>query len=434
MEFKSEQINSSELQVEVSYAYPEIKNLIEEEVKKQSKKINVDGFRKGKVPPHIIKQRFGDALEYEAAEKIANEKFWEVIKEKDLNPINQPVLSDLKFEPRSDLSFKVKFEIMPDIQVENYTNNEILVPEFKVTEEEIDKEIKYLLNSNRTFESTDFVGEDDNYIIGVEIERLDESGNSIPASKKENIEIDFTNERVQPDIKTNSRNKKIGDSFDFSFTDKRTIEKEDHSAEEVEEKYFYRALINKIQKIILPKLDEELIKKITKEKFNSEDQLRSNIKNDIQNYYDSQAEEFLSAKIISQIIKNNEFDPPRSLVNNVIEEYVQNEEKNSKKRGYEKFDKEHARTHFEKPALNEVKWYMLSEQIIKKENLHATDAEIEEEAQKESVKTNIELEKLLSFYKSPKQKEKFTNKKLWDFLTSNNKIKYVHPDQLPKNE
>ena len=339
MEFKSEQINSSELQVEVSYTYPEIKNLIELEVKKQSKKINVDGFRKGKVPPQIIKQRFGDALEYEAAEKIANDKFWEVVKEKDLNPINQPVLSDLKFEPGSDLSFKVKFEIMPEIQVENYTDNEILLPDFKVTEEEINKEIEYLLNSNRTFESTDLVGEDDNYIIGVEIERLDESGNSMPESKKENIEIDFTNERVQPDIKVNSRNKKVGDSFDFSFTDKRTIEKEDHSNEEVEEKYFYRALINKFQKIILPKLDEELIKKITKEKFNSEDQLRNNIKTDIQNYYDSQAEEFLSSKIISQIIKNNEFEPPRSLVNNVIEEYLQNEEKNSKKRGYENFDK-----------------------------------------------------------------------------------------------
>ena len=77
---------------------------------------------------------------------------------------------------------------------------------------------------------------------------------------------------------------------------------------------------------------------------------------------------------------------------------------------------------------------MLSDQIIKKENLQATDTEIEEEAQKESAKTNIELEKLLSFYKSPKQKEKFTNKKLWDFLKSKNKIKYVLPDQLPKNE
>lgn len=434
MEFKSEQINSSELHVEVSCTYEEIKNLIEAEVKKQSKKLNVDGFRKGKVPTHIIKQRFGDALEYEAAEKIANEKFWEVVKEKNLNPINQPVLSDLKFEPRSDLSFKVKFEIMPEIKVENYTDNEILLPEFKVTKEEIDKEIEYLLNSNRTFESADLVGEKDNYIIGVEIERLDESGKSIPAVKKENIEIDFTNERVQPDIKTNSRNKKVGEYFDFSFTDKRTIEKEDHSTEEIEEKYFYRALINKIQKIIFPKLDEELIKKITKEKFNSEDQLRNNIKNDIQNYYDSQAEEFLSAKIISQIISKNEFEPPRSLVNNVIEEYLQNEEKNSKKRGYEKFDKEHARTHFEKRALNEVKWFMLSEQIIKQENLQATDTEIEEEAQKESAKTNIELEKLLSFYKSPKQKEKFANKKLWDFLKLNNKIKYVHPDQLPKNE
>lgn len=416
------------------YSYDEIKNDIEEEVRKQSKKINIDGFRKGKVPSKIIKQRFGDALEYDASEKIANEKFWEVIKEKKISPINQPILSDLKFEPGKDLSFKVKFEIMPEIDVKNYTENEILVPEFKVAETEIEKEIKYLLRSNSTLEPAEMVGEDENYILDIEVQRVDESGNALALSTKEKLQIDFTNERVQPDIKEKSRNKKPGDSFEFSFSDKRTIEKENNTTEEVEEKFFYRALIINVQQVVIPELDEGLIKKISQDKLSTADELKNNIREDIQKYYDSRSEEILTSTIVAQLIKNNDFVPPSTLVNNIIEQNIQNEEKAFKKKGYQKFDKEHARSHFEKSSANEVKWFMISEQIIKKENLMATDSEIEEVARKESENTKIELQKLLNFYNSPKQKENFEIKKLWDFLKSKNNIKYVHPDQLPKNE
>ena len=88
------------------------------------------GFRKGKVPLNMIKKMYGDALEYEASEKVANSRFWDVAKEKELNPIGQPQMTDIKFNPGEDLSFKVKFEILPELEVKDYKNLEIEIPEF----------------------------------------------------------------------------------------------------------------------------------------------------------------------------------------------------------------------------------------------------------------------------------------------------------------
>ncbi|MGE5846416.1 MAG: trigger factor family protein, partial [Ignavibacteria bacterium] len=72
MEFKIIDINTSEKEVEVTLSYEEIKKDIESEVLKQTKKIQIPGFRKGKVPVTVLKRMYGDALEYEASEKVAN--------------------------------------------------------------------------------------------------------------------------------------------------------------------------------------------------------------------------------------------------------------------------------------------------------------------------------------------------------------------------
>ena len=76
MEFVVNEISQSEKEVEVTLNYDEIKNEIDDEVKKQARNIQVPGFRKGKVPKNILKQRYGNALEFEASEKVANARFW----------------------------------------------------------------------------------------------------------------------------------------------------------------------------------------------------------------------------------------------------------------------------------------------------------------------------------------------------------------------
>ena len=105
MEYNIVELSSSEKEVEIKLQYDEIKQEIEEEVKKQSKDIQIPGFRKGKVPPTMLKKMYGDALEYEASEKIANKFFWKVAEENQFKPIGQPAMTDIKFEPEKETFF-----------------------------------------------------------------------------------------------------------------------------------------------------------------------------------------------------------------------------------------------------------------------------------------------------------------------------------------
>lgn len=428
MEYNLVDINSSEKEVEIKLQYDEIKTEIEAEVKKQTKKIQLPGFRKGKAPVSMLKKMYGDAFEYEASEKIANSFFWKVAEEKNFKPIGQPSMTDLKFEPQKELSFKVKFEVVPDLSVKNYKGLVFDVPDLVAGDDEIDKEIDYILKSNKTFENADLI-EDKNFSIDSEVVLIERNGEIQENSKPEKMQIDLTAEGIAREIVDNSLNKKVGDSFEFTFKDEHTHKSEDGKEEIHKEEYKYSVRINGIKKIVLPELNEELIKKVTKDKVNTVEQLRDEIKKDIQGYYDQQTEEMIRVKFVSEILKNNEFDPPKTLVNNILDEYVKAEEEKAKKSKYP-FNKEETRNRLQKSAESEVKWYLLKNEIQKIENIKVSDTDFTELAEKESQKTGLPVDKLINYYKTSNQSERMTDQKLFEFLKQNSTLNKVHPDKI----
>lgn len=433
MDLNVQELSSSEKEVEITLKYEEVKNDIEAEVKKQSKKIQLPGFRKGKVPAIVLKKRFGDSLEYEASEKIANQHFWKIADKESLNPIGQPRMTDFKFEPGKDLKFKVIYDIVPNIDVKDYTEQKIEIPDFMVKDSEVEKEIKHILHSNKTLEEAELVGSDNNYLLDVQLYRLNKNGEP-ENDKGEKIQIDLTNEGVNKKIIENAKGKKAGDFFTFGFNDERTIKNDKNEDEKIKEHFDYKAQINEIKKIILPELNEEIIKKVTKDKVSNEEDLKKEIRKDIQFYYDQKEEEILRGKLMNTIIKNNDFTPPTTMVNNIVEHLVKNEEEYLKKHRIPIPSHKELEERFTLTAQNDVKWYLLKTEILKKENITIADDELKELAEKEAEKTGISSDKLLNYYKNSGQNEKRLDQKLFDFLKEKNNIVKVDPEKLFKSE
>ena len=428
MEFKINDVNASEKELEATFTFDEIKNDIETEVQKQTKKLQIPGFRKGKAPSTLLKKMFGDAFDQEASEKVASKKFWDVAEGNHLHPIGKPTITDIKFVPNESLFFKIVYEVLPQIEARDYKGIDIEVPDLIVKEEDVVHEIKHILKANETFEPLDVVT-DNNCTLEVDIQRVDKEGNPIEGNKQETLQIDLANERVAKEIVDNSKGKKVGESFLFTFNDEHTIKNKSGEDEKITAIIDYKAVIKGIKKSILPDLDETLIKKVTKDKVSTEAELKAEIKNDIQKYFDQQMDDILRGKLITQIIKNNEFDPPQSLINNVLEDYVKREEEQYKKQGYKKYDKEEGKKRLAKSAEVEVKWYILKESIQKQENISMSDEELNQLAAKDAEQTGIAIDKLLVYYKSSNYAGKFVENKVFEFLKEKNNIKKVEPDK-----
>ncbi len=434
MESNVKELSASENEIEISLKFDDVKNDIEAEVKKQTKNIQVPGFRKGKVPKNILKKRFGDSLEFEASEKIANKHFWEIAKEKNLNPIGQPTMTDFDFKPGEDLNFKVKYEVVPQIELKDYTDQKIEVPNFQVKDSEVKNEINYIIRSNKSLEDATSVGDNNkNYLLDVQIFRLNDKGDP-EMEKGEKIEIDLSSEGVNKELLEKSKGKKVGDTFNFSFDDERTVKNDKGEEEKVKEHYDYKVEINGIKKITLPELNEEFIKKVTKDKVSNEVEFKKQIRDDIEKYYEGKVEEFLRGTLITTIIRNNDFTPPSTLVNNILEELVKNEEEHLKKQGHPNVNIGELKERLKKNAENDVKWFLIKSELLKKENISITDDEIKKLAEKDAEKTGIPAEKLLNYYKNSGQNEKILDQKLFEFLKEKNNIVKLDPEKFNKSE
>ncbi|MGE5401655.1 MAG: trigger factor [Ignavibacteriales bacterium] len=428
METKINVVSESEHELEVVLTYEEIQPELEKAYLDERKKIELPGFRKGKAPLSLLKKMYGDAIEYQASEKIANKKFWDIVEEQKLNPISTPQMVDLNFEKDSKLSFKIKYEVKPAIELKDYSGLEVKKIVFNVDDEQVNSEINYLLKTNSTFADADTV-EDKNSIITADLQRMDSEGKPVEGIKSEGVRIDLTDERVNPQLVENALGKKTGDTFNFSFQDSREIE-EDGVKKTVPEDIMYSATIKSIQKIVLPELNDEFVKKVTKDKFSTPDEWKENIRKGLQDYFDRQSEDMLVNSLLNDVVKNNDFKAPHGYVHSLLDRMVRMEEERAKNEGIKKFDAHEAHNRLHSRAEWTAKWQIIMENLAKKENIKVEENELREIAEKEATETGISVDKLLKYYSDTNRAEILLEDKVIDFLKKNNNIKEVNAKDL----
>lgn len=428
MDYKLNVISDYENEVEIKLEFDDILPEINEAFEAERKTISHPGFRKGKVPTSIIKKLYGEAIEYKATEKIANKKFWDIVDEKKINPISTPVLSDIKYSPGEQLEFKVKYEVKPQIEVKDYTQLEIEKPVFKVKDEDLDKEVNYLLKSSATFEESEVI-ENEDYRIQVDLQKLDDNGNPVVGQKSSGLTIDLSDETVNPQIRQNAFGKKMNETFNFEFVDEHFHGEEKHT-----ETFKYSAEVVKIEKIILPEANEEFIKNISKNKATSLDELKTQMRENYEKYYEKQSDNIFINSLLDTIVKNNDFTAPPGYVDMLTERMAEAEIENAKRQQQRVPQKADLMKNLKPRAEWNAKWQIILEKICEKENITVDDADLEKLAAEEAEKTGISTDKLMKFYKDTKRSETLLEDKLIEFLKTNNTAKEIDAEKRVKEK
>lgn len=427
MEVKINEVSAGVNEIEVELTYDEIKPEIDEAYQEERKTISIDGFRKGKAPMQFIKKMYGEAIEYKASEKIAQKKFWDVADEKGLKPISAPQLTDLDFVPFEKLSFKIKYEVKPKLSLKDYKGLEVEKPIFKVKDEEVENEIKYIYKANGKFEPAELV-ENENYKITCDLERTNVE-NEAEAQKSKGIQIDLSDPKVNEEITKNAIGKKVGDKFSFTFVDEHKHGEETHRQE-----FAYEAEITKIEKFVNPEENEEFFKKISKDKATTLAEFKAELLGNIESYYKSQSEQIYMNSLLNKIVENNDFPAPPGFTQSVLKQFVEMEKENSKRYHNHEFNEKEAENQLKPRAEWNAKWRIILENIAEAENLKVDESELEELAKKEAESTGISVAKLVKYYKDSNREELLLEDKVVKFLTENNKAKEVDAEEKAKAE
>jgi trigger factor len=119
------------------------------------KTLRLPGFRPGKVPMPIVKQRYGNAVSAEVLEESVSEATQRVLSERGLRPAQQPKVNLVTENPTalaSDLEFKVELELLPDITLPDFGSIELTRLKAEVNPEAVDRALTQIAKYNRTLE------------------------------------------------------------------------------------------------------------------------------------------------------------------------------------------------------------------------------------------------------------------------------------------
>lgn len=399
-------LDDEEFQVYYKKAYNKIK-----------KDIQLPGFRRGKVPYQMAKKSYGRALEADALEMASQEEFQKIAEEEKLNLISQPAVIDINRE-NGAVKFKVEYEIYPSFEIGDYKGITIDEPVHAVTEDEIDEEVKKILQAKGDIVDAEEI-EDENHVVTANFQELDPEKKE-PKEDSEPKEDHFylNNPNIDNNLVDALLNHKVGDKVEYEFEHEGGHEDEDNVELEGNHSHFYEVEIKQIQKVIPKELNEDFIKEFSDGRFETEEDFREEIEFQLQDQWDKKSKELTEQQIVTKLVNENDFPVPEAFVENALEQMIKNfQSQYGDAPQFKNADTSALKNEFRPMAVQNVKWELIRNKIIEQENIEVEDFDIEQLANQEAQRTGQTPEQLIQIIQNNDQvKSSILAKKALDFV------------------
>ncbi|WP_442595310.1 trigger factor [Neobacillus sp. D3-1R] len=415
--------NRGVLTVEVEAA--EVTKGLDAAFQKVVKKVNVPGFRKGKMPRGLFEQRFGvESLYQDALDILLPEAYANAIVETGIEPVDRPEIDIEKMEKGQNLVFKATVTVKPEIKLGDYKGLEVEAFDTTVTDEDVEKEIKSLqerqaelvVKEEGTAANGDTVVIDfEGFVDGVAFE----------GGKAENYSLELGSGSFIPGFEEQLVGTATGESKDVEVS----FPEEYHAAELAGKPAVFKVTVHEIKGKELPALDDEFAKDVDEE-VESLDALKEKIKNRLVEDKNHQAEHHVRDAVVEAAAKNAEVEIPEVMVETEVDRMMNEFEQRLQMQGmnlelYFQFsgqDESALREQMKEEALNRVRVNLTLEAIAKAENIEATDEDVQNELQKMAEMYNMTVENIQNALGSLEGlKADLQLKKAVDFLVENKK-------------
>ena len=410
LKVKSKKINDFTYELAISAKWIDIKEDFNSAKKKVAKEIKLPGFRKGKIPENILMSQYIHSVEMGFVQDFCEKYYLMALQEEKLTPINQAQLKDIDFSYEKDLSFKSEFEIEPSLILPKFKKNMVSVEKIKflINDEEVDKTIDNILNSQAKAEQIEKNSKDGDFLI-VDMQELDESGIPI-IGKKEKKYIAIGQDPFIEDKAESFKSKNVGDSV------KITIDMGDGEKN-------YEFTIDTIQRRVPPVLDDDFVKQMDPN-CKSVAEWKNNVRKSIDSEYQRKSDEMFNSSLIDEFVKLINPILPLSMLenylNNIVSEVKQNQ--NSPE-----MDDSKIKEQYQLFAENNLKWFLLRKAIISDQELSVSTDEVNDFIKEALDKNETQKAEIERFYKKESNKNKLADdlldQKIIEMLKEHSKIK-----------
>jgi trigger factor len=351
-------------------------------INKFQKMARLPGFRKGKVPATVVRQRFAEDIKTEVVEQLVPKYFRQEAEKQNLHPVSQPRVTDLHLHDGEPLKFKASFEVLPDFEVQGYQDIKVEHPDVVVSDEEIEKTLTQLREQNASYTAIEDRPIQDGDFAQVAFKGTPQGeGEGQQPVSMDDVMVEVGGANTIPEFTENLRGANAGDERTFvvkyadDFSDTRLAGKS----------FDYWVKVNSVKQKQLPDLNDDFAKELGAE-FTSIDDVKKRIREGMEGEKKHQAEHEAKDKLVDELVKLNPIEVPEAMVEHQIDTRLERglralAAQGMKAEDMRKMDFTRLRAGQKDSAKKEVQVALLLEKIAHKENISASDEDVEKEIQ-----------------------------------------------------
>ena len=279
-----------------------------------TKQARIPGFRPGKVPTNLVKQRFKEQILHDVAHGLIPRAVDEALQERGIEPVDTPNIKDVALEEGQPLKFTANIETVPPFDVGDLSTIEATRHAHDVNDEAVEKTLQNLRQRGAKFEPVEARAVEDGDTVVLDIERKDAEGKP---DRHEDVSLELGSPANPPGFDAQLLGLNSGETKSFTIRFPEDYAVKEMANTDVD----YTVTVKDIRRKVLPELDDEFAKDLGA--FESLAALRDRVRDDLQQESEEHARQHLRTDVLKQLSDRVTFDLPPSLVEREMDRRIE---------------------------------------------------------------------------------------------------------------
>lgn len=385
MQVSVETTSGLERLMTVSVPAERIDQDVNKRIQQTARTVRIDGFRPGKVPAKVVKQRYGKGIREEVLGQVVQETFYQALQQEELTPAGSPAIDFTKDAEGENLEYTAKFEVYPEIALVDFSSVEIERKSAEVQDADLDQMIETLRKQQANWNEVEREAAEGDR-VRIDFEGFVD-GEAFDGGKGEGMDLVLGSNTMIPGFEDQIAGAKAGSDVELNVTFPESYQAENLQGKDA----VFKVKVHTVSEQVLAELNEEFYEKFGLEE-KTEEAFRAEVKKNMDRELGQALKMKLKDQVFSKLIDVNPIEVPAALIDSEID--------NLRRQAVMQFagadsGMDHTalpKEMFQDQAERRVKIGLLMQEVIKVNELEADD---------ERVKST--LEEMAETYQDPQQ-------------------------------
>ena len=349
--------------------------------KKNAGRFSVPGFRKGKAPMHIVTKYYGEGVLYDdAIDFAANPAYLAAIAEHGITPVSRPDLDIQSISRDEGMKFTVQVTVKPEVELGQYIGVEAVMPEYPVTDADVERDLSRTQERNARLVPVEGRGIETGDTANIDYEGL-KDGVAFEGGTGASYDLKIGSNTFIPGFEDALIGKTAGEEFELPIT----FPEDYGHAELAGAAVVFNVKVNEVKFREMPVLDDEFAKDVSE--FDTLDEYKASIRTKLEENAASRAKGGFEDNVVKAVVANATIDVPAAMIDSEIDQMVNEQSQQMRYQGFELEQYlgyigqtiETFREQLRDSAETRVRTSLVLEAIAAKEDIQASEEEIDEE-------------------------------------------------------